>query len=69
LRTAFTLRFLLKQCHYCKQTFDGSCKFLVFLFADLTFPSVCSGISFFGSTAHRSILRYCDALRVLHAVP
>jgi len=25
LRTAFTLRFLLKQCHYCKQTFDGSC--------------------------------------------
>jgi len=28
LRTAFTLRFLLKQCQYCKQTFDGNCRFV-----------------------------------------
>ena len=25
MRTTFTPDFLLKQCHYCKQTFDGSC--------------------------------------------
>jgi len=28
LRTAFTPKFLLKHCHFCKQTFGGSCTFI-----------------------------------------